>query len=85
MGNHLIFKNILFWLNEIDWLIDWLIVLNDVFWYYVKGYIFLKFIQYTIYSEKTQRMKNFASGEINVTKNALFFSLASLTSSQFYF
>ena len=50
--------------------------MNYVFGYDIKVCIFLKFIQYTIYEEKTQIIKNFSSDKINVTKNTLFFSPA---------
>ena len=50
IGNQLIFKNVLFWLIEIDCLILW----NNVFWYDVKLHILLMFLQYTICWEKTQ-------------------------------
>ena len=45
---------------------------SNVFWY-VKVYIFWKFIQYTIHWDKTQKLKKFHSDKINDTKNALFF------------
>ena len=44
------------------------------FWY-VKVYIFSKFIQYTTYWDKQQMLKKFPSDKINVTENTLFFLL----------
>ena len=42
------------------------------FWY-VKVYVFWKFLQYTIRWDKTQILKKFPSDKINSTKNALVF------------
>ena len=42
-------------------------VWSSVFWY-VKVYMFWKFIQYTIHWDKIQRLKKFPSDKINVTK-----------------
>ena len=47
-------------------------VWSYVFWY-VKVYVFWKFIQYTIHGDKTQILKKFPSDKINSTKNALIF------------
>ena len=47
-------------------------VWSNVFWY-VKIYLFSKFIQYTINLDKTRMLKKLSSDKINVTKNALFF------------
>ena len=43
------------------------------FFWYVKVYIFWKFIQYTIHWDKTQILQKSPSEKINVTKNPLFF------------
>ena len=45
---------------------------SNVSWY-VKVYVFWKFIQYTIQRVKKQVLKKFTSDKIKVTKNALFF------------
>ena len=45
---------------------------SNAFWY-VKVYIFWKFIQYTIHWDKIKMLKKFLLDKINVTKNALFF------------
>ena len=47
-------------------------VWSNGFWY-VKVYIFWKFVQYTIHWDKTQMSKKFPLDKINVTKNTLFF------------
>ena len=47
-------------------------VWSNVFWY-VKVYIFRKFIQYTINWDKTKLLKKIILGKANVTINALFF------------
>ena len=47
-------------------------VRSNILWY-LKVYIFWKFIQYTIRWDKTQILKKVPSDKINVTKNALFF------------
>ena len=49
-------------------------VWSNVFWY-VKLYIFWKFIKYTTHWDKTQMLKKSPSKKINVTKNALSFLL----------
>ena len=46
-------------------------VWSNVFWY-VKVYIFWKFIQYTTHWDKTQMLKKFPLDKTNVTKNTLF-------------
>ena len=58
-------------------------VWSNVFWY-VKVYIFWKFIQYTIHWDKTQMLKKFPSDKINVRRNALSFFFA-ISNSRFYF
>ena len=57
---------------------------SNFFWY-VKVCTFSKFIQYTIYWEKSQMLKKIFSDETNGTKNGLFFSFPSSKSSQFSF
>ena len=47
-------------------------VWSNVFWY-LKVYIFWKFIQYTTNWDKTQMLKIFPLDKISITKNALFF------------
>ena len=64
-----IFGNMLLWLIDFDWLIVW----NNVFWYDVKVYLFLKFIQYTIYWEKTQIIEKFLQTKYMLQKIRSFF------------
>ena len=59
-------------------------VWSNVFWY-VKVYIFWKYIQYTIHWDKTQMSKKFPSGKINGAKNVLFFLLRPPTHHSFTF
>ena len=47
-------------------------VWSNVFWY-VKVYVFWKFIQYTIHGDKREMLKKFPSDKRNVTKNVAFF------------
>ena len=54
-------------------------VWSNVFWY-VKVYIFWKFIQYTKHWDKIQMLKKNSSDKISIAKNALF-SFASSNSS----
>ena len=55
-----------------------------VFWY-VKVYVFWKFIQYTIHWDKTQIFKKILLDKINVTKIALIFLLQAPTYHSFTF
>ena len=59
-------------------------VWSNIFWY-VKACIFWKYIQYTIYWDKTQNLKKFHSDKINGTKNILSFLLGTLTHHSFTF
>ena len=57
---------------------------SHVFWY-VKVYIFWKFIKYIIHWDKTQTLEQFPSDKINVAKNALLFLLRAPTHHSFTF
>ena len=59
-------------------------VLSNVFWY-VKVRIFWKSIQYIIYWDKTQTLREFSWGKMSGTKNALFFLLRATANHSFTF
>ena len=55
------------------------------FFWYVKVYIFWKFIQYTTQWDKIQMLKKFPSNKTTVTKKCTLFPFVDSNSSQFYF